>query len=102
MRWNYSDIKQELIDNWQQLQDSTDPYDLLHQFADSAVPVYYGEIIKDWQEMPSDFADSWAEFGLPEFPTITNLMSIDLYEYYHDQYHTIYNELLEEKETANA
>lgn len=104
MRMNHSDIKQEIIDNWDYLMGNahTQIDDRLAEMADSAVPVYYNEIIEDWREMDSEFDNSWAEFGLPEFPTITKLMSIDLYNYYRHQYDTIYYEVLEEKETANA
>jgi hypothetical protein len=102
---NYNDIKQELLENWAQFADNQDPYDLLTEFADSACPIYYHDIIIDWQEMPSEFDDSWKEFELDANVGITARMSSDLFNYYRHQYQTIYNELAETmpaKEEENA
>jgi hypothetical protein len=102
MRMNYSDIKSELLENWEQFESTTDPHGLLNQFADSACPIYYGEIISDWQEMPNEFTDSWQEFyeatGV-EGKGITALMSVDLWNYYVAEYTRIYDEILDEKES---
>ena len=102
MLTSYSDIKQELKDNWEQLADNPYATDLVNEFVDSAIPIYYGEIIRAWQEMPSEFADSWQDLGTDGSATITTLMQIDLFNYYSDRYHTIYQELCEEMETTNA
>ena len=101
MRMNYSDIKQELKDNWEQFQDNPYATDLVNEFVDSAVPIYYSEIIRDWQEMPKEYDNQWAEEGY-EGDSITALMSYDLWRYYSDQYHTIYQELCNESELENA
>ena len=101
MRMNYSDIKQELKDNWEQLADNPYATDLVNEFVDSAIPIYYSEIIKDWQEMPSEYNDTWcAEHYTGN--TIYSLMTYDLWRYYSNQYHTIYNELCEEMEATNV
>ena len=101
MRMNYSDIKQELLDEWDQLADNPYATDLVNEFAESAIPIYYSEIIKDWQEMPHEYNDTWcAEHYSGN--TIYSLMTYDLAVYYNNQYHTIYNELCEEMETTNA
>ena len=104
MKMNHSDIKQEIIDNWQHLMANayTQIDDRLAEMADSAVPVYYSDIISDWQEMDNEFVDSWQELGQPESLNITNLMTIDLCNYYRHQYDTIYYEVLEEKEGISA
>lgn len=103
MRMTHTDIKAELIDNWQQFADNQYPEDLLNEFADSAVPVYYNEIIEDWQEMPNEFEDYWREDGIvTSDTTIFNLMAYDLHNYYQHQYHVIYNELCDEMEPTNA
>ena len=101
MRMNYSDIKQELKDNWEQLADNPYAADLVNQFADSAIPIYYGEIIRDWQEMPSEYDNVWVEECYAA-DSITALMTYDLGQYYCDQYHKIYQELCEEMETTNV
>lgn len=102
MNMNYSDIKQELTDNWDQFAGNQYPWDLLNEFANSSVPIYYGEIIEDWQEMPNEFTDSWQEYadGEPFKRTIFDLMSIDLYNYYQSEYSRIYSELAKEMEAT--
>ena len=104
MRMNHSDIRQQLLDEWEgQLAHNHDPYDLLREFSDSAVPVYNSEIIKDWQEMPSEFNDAWQDYVIGEVfkRTITDLMQLDLFNYYQHEYHKIYNELCNEMEATN-
>lgn len=103
MRMNYTDIKDELLENWEQLEQSSDPHDLLNQFADSALPIYYGDTIRDWQEMPHEFTDSWQEFyeatGGAESKGICDLMRVDLWNYYTAEYTRIYNQILDENES---
>lgn len=101
MRMNYSDIRQELLDQWGDIAESRYPEDRVSELVESALPIYYGDIIRDWQEMPSEYSDVWQQEGY-EGKQITDFMTYDLWRYYGDQYHTIYNQLLEEKETANA
>jgi hypothetical protein len=101
MRMNYSDIKSDILDHWDQLADSNYPTDLLTQLADSACPVYYSEIVKDWQEMPSEFTDNWQEFTeATQDTTIFSLMSADLFNYYDIEYNRIFSEIAKEKEEA--
>jgi hypothetical protein len=97
----FLEMKQELKDNWQDFASNQYPEDLLTEFADSACPVYYSDIIQEWQEMPSEFDDSWRDFGeMPEGSTITKLMLGDLFNYYHHLAHNAYNELADEMEPA--
>jgi hypothetical protein len=60
--------------------------DRSHEFIDSYLPIYTNEIIKEWQEMPSEYDDRGvAEMGHNcEEVSITNLMTSDLYLYYTD------------------
>jgi hypothetical protein len=103
MRMNHSDIKQEILDNWAELEESAYPDDLLREMADSACPVYYSDIMTDWQEMPNEFTDSWQEFvEISQDSTIFSLMSADLFNYYDTEYTRIYNEIKETKEEDNA
>ena len=95
MRMNYTYIKQEILDNWEQFESNAYPHDLLDEFADSAVPVYSNEVIQDWQEMPSEFDDSAQEFDIDPDATIVQRMSLDLFNYYRHQYQKAYNELAE-------
>ena len=100
MRFNNSEIEQEIRDNLEELRESSHPEEMLNEWADSAVPVYTNEIVKDWQEMPSVFDDVWQEAftATEEGITIVKLMTIDLYNYYQNTYTRIYNEILEEME----
>jgi len=101
MRMNYSDIKSDIYDHLDQLKESAYPEDLLNELADSAVPIYYNEIISDWQEMPSEYNDNWKTEGY-DGETIFELMTYDLAIYYHDQYHKVYSEVMHDQEEEAA
>ena len=98
MYFNDSDIKQDIYDHLDQLKESAYPQDLISELADSATPVYYSDIIKDWQEMPSEFMDSWQDLGTDGSAMIMTLMQIDLFNYYHDRYTRIYQEVMQDQE----
>jgi hypothetical protein len=97
---DYLYIKREILENWAELEESAYPDDLLNEMAESACPVYYSDIIKDWQEMPSEYNDSWQQNGIEttEETTIFSLMSWDLYFYYESQYNLIFTEIKLDKE----
>ena len=102
MRMNQTEIKNDILNHWEQLAEMPHPEDLITELAESACPIYYSEILTDWQEMPSEYTDSWQENGIPttEKTTIFSLMSWDLYFYYHSEYLRIYDEIKKEKEQA--
>ena len=104
MNMDYNDIKREILENWEQLEESAYPDDLLREMADSACPVYHSDIIKDWQEMPNDFNDSWQENGIQttEKTTIFGLMSWDLYFYYDSEYRRVFAEVRHDKEQEES
>ena len=53
------------------------------EFIDSYLPIYNNEIIKEWQEMPSEYDNEGArELGAPSDSNIIQLMTLDLYLYY--------------------
>lgn len=63
------------------------------EWIDGYLPIYYNQIVEEWQAMPSEYNDrGHAELGGEV--TIYNLMSLDLYVYYLD----IFNEALAELE----
>lgn len=65
------------------------------EWIDGYLPVYYNQIVEEWQKMPSEYNDRGAaELGQGGDVTIYNLMSLDLYVYYLD----IFNEALTELE----
>ena len=64
-------------------------------WVDGYLPIYYNQIVEEWQKMPSEYNDrGHAELGLGHEITIYNLMSLDLYVYYLD----IFNEAIAELE----
>jgi hypothetical protein len=68
--------------------------DRLGEFVDSALPIYYSDIIAEWQQMPSDYDGRGVlDFGLPAEPTVYSLMLGDLYAYYYDLMTTALDEL---------
>lgn len=85
MLTTFEDVKSEIERRLSEFTDSAYPEDLLHEEADSLVPIYNHEIIAEWAEMPSDFNDSWKQYGWDESLEqggIIGLMQIDLLHYY--------------------
>jgi flavodoxin len=71
------------------------------EWIDGYLPVYYNEIVQEWQEMPSEYNDRGViELGQTGSETIYNLMSLDLYIYYTDIFNEAIAELEEELEMA--
>lgn len=92
----YNEIKQELLNEYEHATEDT-----CHEIADSNTPVYYSDIISEWQALPSEYSDTWREHGHETTPetTITQLMAVDLYYYYHELAYRAYQEIQDEKES---
>ncbi len=93
-----SDIKREILDNWEYLQEAQYPEDYLTELADSAVPIYTGDIIEEWTDLPFDYRDNWTEIS-DTVHAITSAMSLDLYLYYRERYTSLYEGLCKDKLT---
>lgn len=95
MLGNYADIKEELLGEWQFVKESR-----LHEYAESNTPVYYQQIIDEWQELPSEDIDAWKEYGLEitASTTIFSLMEADLNIYYQGLVERAFVEIGQEKE----
>jgi hypothetical protein len=101
MNMNFADIKADILYHWADLDEMPYCQDLITELAESAIPIYYSQIIKDWQEMPNEYTDSWKETTeVNQNDTIYRLMSIDLYNYYRDTYQQVYLEVAQEQEEA--
>lgn len=107
MEMNKSDIKNDILENWDYLGETKYPEDLLSELAESALPVYYHRILSDWTEMPNEYTDSWKEMVaiqqdgavfMGDKQSIYNLMLMDLFNYYHDAYTEIYSEVRQDKQ----
>ena len=60
--------------------------DRIKELIDGYLPIYYSEIVKEWQAMPAEWDNQGAEmFGIPDPVSIYTLMSLDLYGYYSEQ-----------------
>ena len=99
---NYGDIKQAILDEWERIQDNPYPEDTLGEIADGYLPVYYNEIISEWQELPMEYTDMWHDLAPENDSTICGLMTIDLYNYYRELASRAYSELLQDKEQDDA
>ena len=101
MRFTHEEIKKDLLDNWEALEQHPEPIDLVNEYAEGYCGVYYSETLADWVEMPNEYCDRWQEFT-PDAngKTIFDLMAIDVWNYYNETAHAIYSELLKEKEAS--
>ena len=71
------------------------------EWIEGYLPIYYNQIVEEWQKMPSEYNDRGAaELGQGGEVTIYNLMSLDLYVYYLDIFNEAIAELEEELELA--
>jgi hypothetical protein len=95
-----NDIRQEILDNWEYLEELNDNGvdDYLTELADSRTPIYTKDIIEEWRELPSDYDDAWQEWATSPKDTIVSLMKLSLYRYYQDKYSQLYNEINTEKQ----
>jgi hypothetical protein len=96
---NWKDIYEQVESEWSWF--ASEPDRAISEMADSLVPVYNGEIIREWTNLSQEDSDTWQEFGAPEKFGIVDLMKIDLFIFYEAQVATAYNEILEMKEEAN-
>ena len=101
MYFTLDEIKKALReDHWSELKDNPNDWDWLAEFADGLVPVYYNEIISDWQEMPSEYEDSGAELCGADAGIFAR-MTADLWNYYQEQTRTAYEQVKGELENAD-
>lgn len=69
------------------------------EWIDSHLPIYTGDIIKEWQNMPSEYDDRGAiELGYDGDANIVKQMTLDLYLYYLDLFYEVCNEVEQELE----
>jgi hypothetical protein len=77
--------------------DLDDIKDRSGEYVDSYLPVYNDQIIKEWQNMPSEYDNrGWAELGGGGEINIINLMTLDLYLYHND----LFNKAVQEVEES--
>ena len=92
---DYEDIKQEILNDWEDITE-----DDLHQIAEGYIPIYYGDIISEWQELPMEYTDSWRDFGISQDTTIFKLMGYDLFNYYYQLTDKAFRDVEEAQDNA--
>jgi hypothetical protein len=99
----YNEIKQEVTDRLKELSQSDYPEDLLREWADSIVPIFYHDILEEWTQLPMEEIDEWKQYGMDEYfyeGGIFKLMQIDLLLYYERRFVEAWEAVKEEKELA--
>lgn len=89
------EITKEVQENKEYILAQKYPEDLAGEYADSAVPIYYSEIIREWIDLPEEFSNKYHELSdsLPD--RIEDLMRLDLYLYYYNFYSGAIYELVQ-------
>jgi hypothetical protein len=88
-------MKEEILAEMAQGATLEEIKDRAGEWIDNHLPIYNHEIIKEWQEMPSEYDDQGAEFyGVgADWITIIRLMILDLHYYYSDLLDEVFNEI---------
>jgi hypothetical protein len=99
------EVKKYLLDEIDQLKEATYPEDMVAEIADSLIPIYYSEIIKEWIRLDSEFMDRWKEYGYDTQKNeggILQLMQVDLSFYYIETALSVWEEIKKELEEGES
>ena len=94
MLTSYEEIKRQLLEDYDR---ENLNQDTSYEIADNNCPVYYADTIAEWQVLPSEYCDTWQDYGITEKSSIVGLMTIDLFNYYHQLADRAYLEITEEE-----
>lgn len=96
---SHDDIKSEFIASDLLWMPRHKAEDQVREYAESLLPVYNADVIREWTAMDGSFDDSWRDFypdgNVGEFG-IVQLMLLDLMNYYSMVCNQVWEELLEE------
>jgi hypothetical protein len=98
---NRKEIKEYLLEEIDQIKESNYPEDLVTELADSLIPIYYSDILKDWTDLDWEFCDRWKEYGYDTQKNdggIMKLMQVDLSFYYIETALSVWEEIKKELE----
>jgi hypothetical protein len=98
---NREEIKKILLEGIDLLKETSYPEDTVTEVADSLIPIYYSEIIKEWIYLDSEFMDRWKEYGYDTQKNeggIMQLMQVDLSFYYIETALSVWEEIKKELE----
>ena len=78
------------------------PEDFAGEYADSALPIYYSEILEEWCDLPDEYSNRFSEMTdtLPD--RIEDLMRTDLYLYYYNFYSGAIQAIIDERDSAEV
>ena len=97
-KWQYEEIE-ELIKDFVSGKQTGYLSDCINELLDGYLPIYYSDIVKEWQDMPSEYDNMGAaEFGAEISDGIYHLMSLDLHLYYSNQVHAYAQEYAKEND----
>ena len=92
-------MKEEILSELKRGEGLDSIKDRCGEFIDSYLPIYNGDIIKEWAEMSNEYDDRGAaELGISEEAGIISRMSLDLYLCYSD----LFNEAVAEVEAEET
>jgi hypothetical protein len=83
-------LKKRIADNWKEYGDTPYDSDFIVGFAESEIPVYYGDIIEQWQQLPIENSNR----------AIFDLMTTDLFHYYTDRTSELLDQIRQEQGNA--
>lgn len=91
-----AEIQDRIRESAEELKDSAYPEDVITGLADSETPLMYSDILAEWLELDNDSTDRWQELGYNGQERIYDLMQVDIYLYYQDQFSQAWELLKEE------
>lgn len=96
-RTTVEEMKKEIRTALSNGEDMDDIKDRSGEWVEGYLPIYANQIIREWQEMPSEYNErGYNELGMGGEITIIGLMGLDLYIYYTDLFNEAVGELEEE------
>jgi hypothetical protein len=92
-----TEINKEIWDDREHLLSQTYPEDSANEYADSAVPIYYSDIIEAWRDLPDEYSNKFHEVSSELPDRVEDLMRTDVYLYYQMLYSGAVQELINGK-----
>ena len=92
-----TEINQEIWNDREHILNQTYPEDSASEYADSAVPIYYSDIIEAWRDLPNEYSNKFHEVSSELPDRVEDLMKTDIYLYYQMLYSGAVQELIDGK-----
>ena len=82
------------------LASTDDTAELARDYAEQETPIYYGDIIAEWMELPDDMSNQYHDYAQAVPARIEDLMQIDLQLYYEAKFAEAIDELRNDNTNA--